>query len=379
MSTAATSSMLTSRRIRLPFFKRRSVSEWMFFTCFLLYILVCGIIYFQYVQPWIDGHTATRIGADSDRLWDSAKQAQQSGREERPLVSATGNLLGPVTEALLLQNGFGVMCFNIALFCIAVKVASSIPGVNTGLLGFLFLLNAELLPALTTLNKEILSLLASVLTAKYLYEKKPSKLLLLIVIAISLFARWEQAAILLVYFLLTRFWFKNRPWRAILFLVAVITVAYPFSFKLLGIDPHSLDWLMEGATTQLWLNNIQDHYGFFLLVVPKVLFLITGELHSPQYYNSHYWSENFALDPQNMLFLPLACVAFIAVFVYALWTKRMRLNRPVALLSAITLIIIAASPFTQPRYIFGVYAMLCIDIARPKELGDPEGGDPLEH
>lgn len=378
MSSVANTPMLLARRMHLPLFKRRPLSEWIFFSCFLLYVLLCAIVYFHYVQPWIAGSTATRIGADSDRLWDSAKAAQANGSEGRPLISATANLLGPVTVAVLLKNGFAIMCFNVLLFCIALKAAYSIPGVNRALTGFLFLLNAELLPALTTLNKEIISLLASVLTAKYLLSPRRSKWLLCLVILVSLFARWEQAAILMTYFLLTRFWFKKRPWLALFFLAAVITVVYPFAFKLLGIDPHTLDWLMQGATTQIWLNNIQDHYGFILLVVPKVLLLITGELHSPQYYTPHYWADNFALDPQNMLFLPLACVAFIAVFVYAMWTKRMKLSRPIAFLSAITLVVTAASPFTQPRYIYGIYAMLCIEISRSRELGDSEENSPSE-
>lgn len=353
-----------------PLLRRRPLSDWVFVACFALYAMVCVFIYFRYVEPWIAGEISTRIGADSDRLWDFAKEAQQSSADAQPLISATSNLLGPVAVGMLLRNGFAVMCFNFLLFGIAMKVVDSIPGVTTALVGFLLLLNAELLPALTTLNKEIFALLASALTVKYLYSTRRSKLLLGAVLLVSAFARWEQVALLILYFLLRRFPFRNRPWRAILFLVAAITVVYPISFRLLGIDPHAFDWLMQGATTQIWINNIQNSYGFFLLVVPKILLLMTGELHSPQYYDPHYWSENFSADPQNMLFLPLACLAFTVIFIYALYTKRMQLSRPVAFLSAITLIVTAAAPFTQPRYIFGVYVMLCIEVARPRVLGE---------
>jgi hypothetical protein len=352
--------------------RERPLSDWVFVTCFALYVLLCVFIYFHYVEPWISGETGIRIGADSDRLWNFAKEAQQASSEAQPLISATSNLLGPVSVGMLLRNGLAVMCFNFFLFGLTMKTVDSIPGVNSALVGFLLLLNAELLPALATLNKEIFALLASVLTVKYLYSPTRSRLLLAAVFLVSAFARWEQVAILILYFLLRVSPFKNRPWLAILFLIAAITVIYPVSFQLLGIDPHAFDWLMQGATTQIWINNVQDHYGFFLLVVPKILLLITGELHSPQYYDPHYWRDNFSADPQNMLFLPLACLAFTLLFAYGLWTKRMTPSNPVAFLSMITLIVIAAAPFTQPRYIFGVYAMLCIEVARPRMSRDSE-------
>jgi hypothetical protein len=352
--------------------RERPMSNWVFVPCLALYALLCFFVYFHYVEPWISGEIGTRIGADSDRLWDFAKEAQQGSSEAQPLISATSNLLGPVAVGMLLRDGFAVMCFNFFLFGLTMKTVDSIPGVNSALVGFLLLLNAELLPALTTLNKEIFALLASVLTVKYIHSPTRSRLLLGLVFLVSAFARWEQVAVLILYFLLRGFPFKNRPWLAVLFLIAAITVIYPVSFQMLGIDPHAFDWLMQGATTQIWINNVQDHYGFFLLVVPKIMLLMTGELHSPQYYDPHYWRDNFSADPQNMLFLPLACLAFTLLFTYALWTKRLTLSNPVAFLSMITLIVTAAAPFTQPRYIFGVYAMLCIEVARPRMLRDSE-------
>ena len=348
--------------------RKHPLAYWVFVTTAMLYAILCVAIYLRYVEPWISGETSIRIGADSDRLWAFAKEAQIHSADTQPLVSATSNLLGPVAIGISLRNGFAVMCFNFLLFAIAIKTVDSIPGVNTALVGFLLLLNAELLPALTTLNKEIFALLASVLTVKYLHSGKRSPLLLGMVALVSAFARWERVAILILYWLLRKVLFRERPRLAILCLIAAITIVYPVSFRLLGIDPHEFDWLMQGATTQIWINNVQDHYGFFLLVVPKIILLMTGELHSPQYYDPHYWRDNFSLDPQNVLFLPLACLAFTIVVVFAVCTKRMKLNRPVAFISILTLIVTAAAPFTQPRYIFGVYVMLCVEIALPRDL-----------
>ncbi len=266
------------------------------------------------------------------------------------------------------------MCLNFLLFGLTLKVAGSIPRVNKALIGFLLLLNLELIPALTTLNKEIFALLGSALTAKYLYSTNRPKWLLCAALFVSACARWEQVGFLLLYFLLNRFPFRHKPLAAILTLVAVITVVYPFSFKLLGIDPSALDWLMGGATTLVWLNTVQNAFGFPLLVIPKILMTITGELHSPQYYDPNFWRSNFSVDPQNMLFLPMDCLAFTILFAHAVWTKRMRLSRPIAFLSMITLVVVAATPFIQPRYIFGVYMLLAIDTARPLEPAAAEPG-----
>jgi hypothetical protein len=349
---------------------KRAWLEWVFLICFGFYSFVCVVVYLQYVAPWIAGQTEVRIGADSDRYWEFVKEAQLN--EHEPLISASANFLGPVAIGRILNSGFAVMMFNFALFLISFKVAASIPGVNKGLLGFLFLLNAELLPSLTTLNKEILTLLASVLTAKYLESRDRSKVLLCLVIGVSLFARWEMLAILVLYFLLTRWIFKNRPVFAVLFLIAAITVVYPFAFKILGVNPSAIDWLMQGANTILILNKIQNAFGFPLVVIPKILMEMSGRLASPAFYAADPGISGGIQDPQQGIFQPLGCLAFLVVFGFAVWTRRMKLSRPIVFLSVITLITTAATPFIQPRYLYGVYALLCIEVARVAEPGPME-------
>ena len=351
---------------RISFVKSRPISDWTFIVALGMYAILCVFVYFQYVEPWIAGELPTRIGADSDRFWEYANWAKTAG--DAPLISITGNYLGPVLMVRLFQTGFAIMCFNFLLLGVALKVLGSIPKVNRSLAGFLFLANAQLLPALTTLNKEIFVLLAAVLTVKYLHSSSRSKRLLLVILAVSIIARWEQAALLLLYLLFDKILFRGRPWLGVISLVAVITVSYPFIFSILGIDPHSLDWLLEDAPTLITLNTIQVAFGFPLVVIPKIFMILTGQLHSPQFYDYSTWWTKFTSDAQNWLLLPLGCLAYSLVFAVAVWTKKMDLHRPVALLSALTLIISAAPPFTQPRYIYGVYTMLCIELAMP--LGD---------
>jgi hypothetical protein len=362
-------SILLQRRVSPPgtlFLRKRKWSDWLFVLSLIIYAAFCIFIYFHYVVPWINGDTQIRIGADSDRYWDYAKLTDESGGA--PLFNLTGNFLGPVLMIRVLKTGFAIMCFNFVVFAIALKIVASIPGVNKTLVGFLFLANAELLPALTTLNKEIFALLGGVLTAKYLYAEKRSRFLLLMILAVSMFARWEQTAIFLLFLAFERLLFRGKPWLGIFTLVAAVTVMYPFIFRILNIDPHIFDGLMVDATTQIRIDDIQRAFGFPLVVVPKILMLLTGQLHSPSFYEPAHWWKWFVTDPQNWLFLPLGCLMYSIVFGIAVWTGRMKLTRPVALLSVLTLIISAVPPFTQPRYIYLMYTMLCIDIARPTEF-----------
>jgi hypothetical protein len=342
---------------------RRRPSEWAFFATLLLYCGVAIVVYFWLVQPWIAGDINIRIGADSDRYWDAAKGMAWYGQGN--LLSLTGNFLGPVLIALALKSGFAVMCFNFILFGIALSVAASIEGVRTDTFGFLMLLNAELFPALTTLNKEIFALLAAVLTAKFLYSGSRSKILLLLAFLASVFARWEQAAILLVFLVFYYFRpFRGRPKIAILTLIVGLTVIYPLLFSIFGIDPAIFDYLIENAHTIVRLDAIQASYGFPIVLIPKIFMLVAGTLATPW----NYWSGEFLRvgfeDIQQTVFQPLGCLLTLILLVVWITKGRFRLSSPISLLIAVTLIVGAVAPFIQPRYAYPVYVLLCLELAR---------------
>ncbi len=348
---------------RFRFLKPRPRSEWIFFATLLVYAIVCVIVYFWLVQPWIDGDLGPRVGADSDRYWQSVEDIRNdSGNLD--LITLGGNLLGPVAIGALLQSGFAVMCFNFLLFAIALKVAFSIEGINKAVFGFLMLVNAELLPALTTLNKEILALLAAVLTAKYIYSVRKSRVLLACALLVSLAARWEQCAILILFLLSQYAPFRGRPKFALALLIAALTIIYPLMFVIFGISPSVFDYLLEGAGVILRLDAIQAAYGFPIVLPVKVLMLMAGRLLQPWFYWSGAFLELGFHDLQGQVFQPLGAVTMVVVFGIALAEGKMRLERPIALLSSITLIVAAVAPFIQGRYAYPVYILLSLEIAK---------------
>jgi hypothetical protein len=280
------------------------------------------------------------------------------------LVTLSANFLGPVLVGLMLHNGFAVMCFNIGLFALAMKVAGSIEGVNKTVFGYLILLNAELLPTLITLNKEILALFAAVLSAKYALSAARRFVLLLATLVVCFLARWEQALILIVYLLIAHSPLRFRPKLTLGALICSISVAYPMAFRIFEVDPHIFDWLLKDANTILRLNSIQDAGGFFVVVVPKIFMSIAGRLASPwSYWSGAFLKEGFE-DPQQQIFQPLGCLVSLILFAYAIVKGKLALKSPLSMLIAVTLIISAIPPFIQPRYLYPAYVFLCLEIAR---------------
>jgi hypothetical protein len=350
---------------RMPAFRnlitaRRPRLEWYFFIALGLYAVFCIFIYFHYVAPWISGHTNIRIGADSDRFWEFAKE------DDLVLISVTQNSFGMVALARTLKSGFSVMAFNFALLIIALKIAFTIPRINKGLFGFLLLLNAELLPSITTLNKEIFALLAAAMTVKYFHSR--SKLLLLATLFISACARWESVAFLLLYLIASRLGLRSRPKILLFLIILTITLLYPFAFKIVGVNPDSFDYLLEGSNTILKLNALQNAFGFPLVILPKTLMLLGGGWASPKFYTDNVIFTDGFFDYQQGIFQPLGCLLLTGIFILALKSGRLSLDRPVAMMSFITILMTEASPFIQPRYVFGVYVMLAIEMSKPQLL-----------
>ncbi len=289
------------------------------------------------------------------------------------LVSVGGNYFGPVTLVLLLKTGFAILCFNFLLFLLGLKIAFSIPGMRKAMFGLLLLLNIELLPAIATLNKEIFTLFAAILTAKYVLSPKKSFLLLVIALVVSFLARWEQAGILVLYLLFSFCRpFRGHPRGTIAVVIAGLSVFYPLMFKLFGLNPDMFNYLLEGARTIIKLDAIQNHYGFPIVVGPKIFLLIAGKLASPEYYTRSGIAGAGFTDVQQTIFQPLGCLAMVIVTFLAFAKRRLGLGRPLGLLIWLTLIISAVAPFVQPRYAYPVYVLMSLELARRDPAAAPE-------
>ena len=206
----------------------------------------------------LDHETYVRFGADSPTYWEAVHYRSEHAENAR-LISFTGNLLGPVTIGMILKSGLAVALFNILLFFMSVEIVCTIPGVDRYLLVFLLAICAETAPALVTLNKEILVLFSTFMFAKYIYSERRSWFLLGIALLVSLFARWEQIGVMLLFLFLRR---KGSFFGAIPSSPSSVSlVSLPWLIGLVARLPHSglgaFTQYTKGANTIVKLNTIQ--------------------------------------------------------------------------------------------------------------------------
>jgi hypothetical protein len=355
--------------VRIPFLslflEPRSLKKWLFMWGFCFYLAFCFACFFAFEQPRLNHDTYIRFGADSPTYWDGVEYRDQHPHGSSVLVSFTGNLLGPVMLGALLRTGFAVACFNIVLFFIAVEIACTIPGVNRYRLLFFLAICAETAPALVTLNKEIMVLVSALLFAKYIYAKRRSYIMLAIVFAASIFARWEQIAILLLFLFLNRkkSIFTRKPWLAVFTVLAILTVLYPLIVRLPGSRIGAFTQYARGANTIAKLNRIQSNFGFPLVVVPKMIMDVFGELLRPFTFLGEYYMLGYA-DIHSIFIIPLFSIALASLLYMAYKRGLLHPRRPIALLIIVYAMVTAVTPFVQPRYNYFIYVLLALELSR---------------
>jgi hypothetical protein len=362
-------------KVRIPFLsllvEPRALWKWLFIWSFCFYLAFCMFCFFHWELPRLNHETYIRFGADSPTYWEDVNYRDEHANKGRTLVSFTGNLLGPVLVGVFLKSGLAVAFFNIFLFFMAVEIACTIPGVDRYRLLFLLAIAAETAAALVTLNKEIFVLLSALMMAKYIYAEKRSLFLLGVVLFLSVFARWEQIALILLFVFLRRkgSFFERNPRAAIAAVIAFLTVAYGLIAKI----PHSglgaFTQYTRGANTIVKLNAVQASFGFPLVVVPKMILDVFGELLRPLTLLGEYSYFDFNLgDIHSAVIVPLFSMSLIAVFVLAYRRGKLNPRRPVALLVWLYMITTAITPFIQPRYNYFVYVLLCLELARKEDI-----------
>jgi hypothetical protein len=358
-------------RLRVPFLslllEPRPLRKWLLIWLFCLYLTFCWWCYFYWEQPRLNHDTYVRFGADSPTYWDAVQYRTEHANTDN-LVSFSGNLLGPVFIGAVFRNGIGVAFFNIFLFFVAIEVAASIPGVDRYLLVFLLALCSETAPALVTLNKEIFVLFSTLLLAKYILSERRSWILLAVVFAASLFARWEQVALVMLFLFLRRKGsvFERNPKVAIGFVIAVLTVLYALIARLPGTGLAAFTQYTAKGNTIVKLVKIQDNFGFPLVLGPKILMNLLGELLRPLTFVREYSALGFG-DIHSLFIIPLFSIALCTLLVMAYRRGKLNPSRPIAFLIIIYAITTAITPFVQPRYNYFAYVLLALELARNED------------
>jgi hypothetical protein len=191
------------------------------------------------------------------------------------------------------------------------------------------------------------------------YLESRSTILLLIILAISTVARWEQTACVVFFLLLIN---KSNPWRksrwaTIGLVVLGITVIYPQVAA--TIKPIFLGDTVLGGGLMTSLSWLQEHYLFPLALIPKMLMNLFGTLINMFYVKNWDWS-----DLQNSFIGPISAVLLVALIIALIYSKRLNVHKDLIYYSVLFMVILSASPFLQPRYMYPMYIFACVELSR---------------
>ena len=241
MMPSDTSATLARPAPLLDLFRPKPVGSWVALGTAILYISMCWIVFFAIVLPFFKGTGQVSIEADSTTYYVVAGIDVAAGSAfstNNTLLTFAGNLLGPVLIAKLLRDPLFVAIFNCILLAIMVQMVALIPGTRRRYFLLLFCLNAQSVPAILTLNKEILASFGLVAFLAAVESKPRRYWLFAVALLFSLMARWEQVAIILLYLVLEcRISpFRARHKTALLFMLGALTVIYPLAIRFSGID-----------------------------------------------------------------------------------------------------------------------------------------------
>lgn len=353
------------------------IERWLLFCTIFGYLLLCCVLFVFYVRPSFLGGNNLRIGADSATYLSAAGftgSSRTSEIQNIPLVTAGGNFLGPVAIAILARSLWGIALFDIIVFLVGLRMASHLPNVRLGPFFFLMVLNPMLTPALLTLNKEILVFIATILFVRYIFLEDKSKFQLFVLLAVSLLARWEQAAVTGAVLALSNRHspLKSRPKLTIALIIIAITLTYPVVVRTRILDLSNMIAFAAEGSTGPFLNNIQAFYGFPVVLIPKIAINLFGHLLSPRLFFSDFFT-NDPTDFQIYFALPLHCLAMFFVLVAVAIKRKIKLQNPTIYWCAIYLVVTAVSPILQPRYQFPIYVLLCLELSglrNPLELSN---------
>jgi hypothetical protein len=193
------------------------------------------------------------------------------------------------------------------------------------------------------------------------YLEKKSKIVLCLAFISSICARWEQVAVIIIFLLFRSTSFRHNPKKALLWLVLAISIAFPIVAH--NVDMSGAEQFLEGGRTVIILDTFQQHFLYFLVVVPKALLLLAGNVLTPWIWFTT-WPQGDFTDIQNMFLARLQEFAITGAAIVAYLKNRLTLQSPLVFLSCIYMIVYAANLFNQTRYAYPIYALIALELAR---------------
>lgn len=333
---------------------------------FVVYLVVSYFIFFEAVAPVANFHFKPIIQADSPTYW-AASGVRPTNFVDRVDVGAdaSSNLFGPVLEAELLRTDFNVALFNSLLFVFCLSILRSMPQFDRGTFLLLMMMNPFLILSMITLNKEIFALAGMVVFIRYTEAKRFRAAWLALALTLSLFARWEQVVVLLLY---VAYESKLSPLRGrrrwgVAITVLGFTVGYALIYRLIPLFFAALLAQAEAGHTIVLLDNIQANFGFPVVAIPKIMMNCLGRFITPVSFLQDYFVGDFT-NWIDQIIMPMHTLLLSALLMGLFLSRKLRLQHAPVYVLVLYLLMTAVSPAVQPRYEYPVYILLCLEASR---------------
>ncbi|HEY3989129.1 MAG TPA: hypothetical protein VGM02_07515 [Acidobacteriaceae bacterium] len=352
-------------------FAPRPVRVWLVIGLFIVYLIVSYCIFFEAIAPVANFRIQPAIAADSGSYWEaSGVRTTNFAEQQYAGASAGSNLFGPVLEAEVLRTDLNVALFNTLLFVACLCILRAMPEFDRGTFLLLMMANPLLLASMITLNKEIFALAGIVVFIRYTAAKRFRLWWLALALVLSLFARWQQMLVLLIYIVYES---KISPLRGrrrwgIAVTLLGFTVSYALIYRIAPFFFAALLAQAEAGHTIVILDNIQANFGFPLVVIPKILMNCMGNLITPGYFLHTYPSADFT-NWRDQIFMQLHTLFLTTLLIGMFLGRKLKLRHPAVYLLALYLLMTAINPMVQSRYEYSAYVLLCLEASRYFRLG----------
>jgi hypothetical protein len=362
-------------------FAPRPLRVWLVIGIFVVYLVVSYCIFFEAIAPVADFNFEPTIAWDSSAYWiaSGVRTINFADKEQKVGADASSNLFGPVLEAEVLRTDFNVALFNCLLFVFCLSILRAMPQFDRATFLLLMMINPFLLISMITLNKEIFAMAGIVVFIRYTVAKRFRICWLALALTLSLFARWQQVLVLLIY---VAFESKISPLRhhrrwGIAVTLLGFTVLYGIVFHFASFLIVSELAQAKAGHTILILDNIQANFGFPLVVIPKILMNCMGHFIAPGYFLQSYVSEDFT-NWRDQFFMQIHTLLLTFLLLGMFFGRKLRLKHAPVYVLALYLLMTAVNPMVQPRYEYAAYVLLCLEASRYFRLGlDNEAADPV--
>lgn len=264
------------------------------------------------------------------------------------------------------DNLVNTFIFNIICLILSVGIINKTNNFNMDKYIIFLLINPITFVSIFSVNKEVVSLLSVSLFVSLLIKFRVWKFFICVFIAFL--SRKELSFLfLLLYFIFIFFpkW-KENEYKIYIIIVMLISLgSYYINENFSSIGGYSIE-VKEAvenagsAGTIILLNDIQNKYGYYLVVIPKIILNIYGSVLTRTYQMINFQDvyNDVVVWGQSFLFLFI-----LPKSVYQIWKNNTFLQKQLFFSFIVSSIIFSYIPVVQNRYFYSSYLLLALIIS----------------